>query len=97
MLAASHWERAMVQGFNTKLSCHEQTYHIQSEDLGGENPHILTLAYLGGAVVARIQTNYREVLGSHPSREAIRTLMARQHRQMIENVQAGKFEGEKGR
>jgi hypothetical protein len=87
----------MVSGFNTNLSCDERTYHIQSEDLGRDNPQIITLAYLEGAVVARIQTNYREVLGSHPSPDAVRTFMARQHRQMIANIQAGNFDGAEGR
>lgn len=84
----------MVPGFNTNLLCDEQMYHVQSEDLGGENAHIVTLAYLEGAVVARLQTNYREALGSNPSPDAVRTLMARQHRQMIESLQAGRFKEE---
>lgn len=87
----------MVHGFNTSLSCDAQTYHIQSEDLGLDNPQILTLAYREGAVVARIQTNYREALGSHPSPDAVRTFMARQHRQMIANIQGGNFDGAEGR
>ncbi len=84
----------MIAGFNTNLSIHAQTYHIQSEDLGRDNPQIVTLAYLEGAVVARLQTNYRELLGATPSPEAVRSLMARQHRQMIENIQAGKLDGQ---
>jgi len=86
----------MVSGFNTSLSCDEQTYHIQSEDLGLDNPQILTLAYLEGAVVARIRTNYLEVLGPHPSPDAVRAFMARQHRQMIANIQAGNLDGTEG-
>jgi hypothetical protein len=55
---------------------------------------VLTLAYHGGAVVAQIKTPYSELLGPHPSPEAVRALMTRQHRQMIADIQAGKFEGE---
>lgn len=86
----------MISGFNTNLSYDARTYHIQSEDLGGDNPQIITLAYLEGAVVGRIQTNYEEVLGSNPSSDAVRTLMVRQHRQMIADIQAGKFDGGEG-
>lgn len=82
----------MVHGFNTNFSCREQTYHIQSEDLGRDNPQIITLAYLAGAVVARLETNYRDILGPNPSPQDVRTLMARQHRQMITDIQTGKFE-----
>lgn len=87
----------MVPGFNTKLAVRQQTYHIQSEDLGTDDPHILTLAFRGGAVVARTKTHYRELLGPNPSSQAVRDLMARQHRQMITDIQTGKYEGESGR
>ncbi|MFQ5847169.1 MAG: hypothetical protein ACE5IQ_05770 [Candidatus Methylomirabilales bacterium] len=87
----------MIPGFNTNFSCRQQTYHVQSEDLGENDPHILTLAYRGGAIVARIKTDYRELLGPTPSPQAVRTLMARQHRQMIADIQAGKFAEEEGR
>ncbi len=87
----------MVPGFNTNLSWHEQTYHIQTEDLDKGNPHILTVAYRDGAVVVRIKTYYRELLGPDASPQAVRTLMARQHRQVIADIQAGKVEGKAGR
>jgi hypothetical protein len=86
----------MVHGFNTNLSCDQHVYHIQSEDLGGDHAQIVTLAYREGAVVARMQINYREVLGPNPSPEAVRTLMARQHRHMIESIQAGSIEEKEG-
>lgn len=82
----------MVPGFNTNFSCRQQTYHIQTEDLGKDDPHILTLVYRAGAVVARIKTNYQEILGTDPSPQSVRALMARQHRQMIADIQARKFD-----
>jgi hypothetical protein len=84
----------MIPGFNTNLSRGQQTYHVQTEDVGGDTPHVLTLVYRGGAVVAHLKTPYSELLGPHPSPEAVRALMTRQHRQMIADIQAGKFEGE---
>ncbi|MFQ5801844.1 MAG: hypothetical protein ACE5JQ_02985 [Candidatus Methylomirabilales bacterium] len=87
----------MVPGFNTNLSWHKQTYHIQTEDLDRGDPHILTVAYQGGAVVIRIKTHYGELLGPDPSPQAVRALMARQHRQVITDIQAGKVEGTAGR
>lgn len=82
----------MVPGFNTNFSWREQTYHIQTEDLDRGDPHILTVAYLGGAVVATIKTPYRELLGPDPSLRAVQALMARQHRQVIADIRAGKVE-----
>lgn len=83
----------MVPGFNTNFSWGEQTYHIQTEDLDRDDPHILTVAYWRGAVVATIKTPYRELLGPDPSPEVVRALMVRQHRQVIADIQAGKVEG----
>ena len=85
----------MVTGFNTDVEHEGKTYHVQTEDVGGDTPHVLTLAYRGGAVVAQIKTPYSELLGPHPSPEAVRALMTSQHRQMIADIQAGKFEGER--
>jgi len=87
----------MIPGFNTNIAHDNQTYHVQTEAVGGDDPHVLTLAYLGGAVVDQVKTSTRELLGPHPSFEALRTLMIRQHRQMITDIQAGKTEGEPGR
>ena len=84
----------MVPGFNTNFSWRNQTYHIQTEDLDRDDPHILTVAYRGGAVVAMIKTPYRELLGPDPSPPAVQALMARQHRQVIADIRAGKVGGE---
>ncbi len=85
----------MIPGFNTNLSRGQQAYHVQTEDVEGDIPHVLTLAYRGGAVIAHIKTPYGERLGPNPSPEAVRALMTSQHRQMIADIQAGKFEGER--
>lgn len=84
----------MVSGFNSNVSVRGRTYHIQSEDVRGEDPHILTLAYREGAIMGRIKTSYRDLLGPSPSPQDVRALMIRQHRQMIEDIHAGKFETE---
>ena len=83
----------MIPGFNTEFSCRQQTYHIQTEDMGRENPHILTLVYRSGAVIAQVKTNYRELLGQDPSPQAVKSLMAKQHRQVIADIRTGKIDG----
>ncbi len=83
----------MIPGFNTEFSCRQRTYHIQTEDVGAENPHILTLVYRGGAVIAQIKTNYRELLGHTPSPQALKSLMAKQHRQVIADIRTGRIDG----
>ncbi|MFQ5880880.1 MAG: hypothetical protein ACE5I9_00220 [Candidatus Methylomirabilales bacterium] len=87
----------MIPGFNTDFSCRQQTYHIQTEDLGREDPSILTLVYRTGAVVAQVKTNYRELLGPDPSPQAVQALMTRQHRQVIADIRAGKIDSGQGK
>jgi hypothetical protein len=86
----------MLPGFNTNVSCRQQAFHVQTEDVIGDDPHILTLVFRGGAVIARIKTSYRDLLGANPSPGAVRSLMTRQHRQTIADIQAGKIDGEQG-
>lgn len=81
----------MVPGFNTDLVHRGKTYHIQTEDLGADNPHVLTLVYVDGAVLARMKTNYRELLGPNPTDQVVSELMTRQHRQVQARVQAGEL------
>lgn len=88
----------MVPGFNTDVVHKGKSYHVQTEDLGRENPYILTLLYQAGAIIYRIKTNYLEVLGSNPNERQIRKLMERQHQQVIADLKAGRFdEGQGGK
>lgn len=83
----------MIPGFNTQVVFRGQNYHIQTEDLGITTPFILTLVYHAGAIVHRIKTDYRELVGPDPDEEQIKQLMEQQHRRVIADLKAGKFEG----
>lgn len=82
----------MIPGFNTEVAYKGQRYHIQTEDLGRVNPSILTLLYRAGAIIYRVKTNYLEVLGPDPDEGWVKRLMEQQHRQVIADLKAGKFE-----
>lgn len=62
----------MVPGFNSEIQHRGRRYHIQTEDLGVENPCLLTLVYEAGAILTRIKVPYAEVLGPQASTEQIR-------------------------
>lgn len=87
---------SMVPGFNTDVIHRGKSYHVQTEDLGGENPYLLTLLYQGGAIIYRVKTNYLEVLGSNPNERQIRKLMEQQHQQVIADLKAGRFDKDQG-
>jgi hypothetical protein len=79
----------MVPGFNSSATHAGLEYHVQSEDLGAKNPSILTLVYLGGAIVHREKTSYREALGAETTTPRIRAFMEEQHRRIMAHVASG--------
>lgn len=81
----------MITGFNTDVSYNSKIYHIQTEDVPGDDPYALTLLYQGGAIIARIKTNYGSLLPRRLTEQQILHLMQRQHRKMIMNLRSGTF------
>jgi len=87
----------MLTGFNTNITYKEEIYHVQTEDSGLRNPVITTLLYKGGIILASKKTSYKDLLSekgilSQGVKEKIKKLMVEQHRAMIEDLFAGKFD-----
>ncbi len=78
----------MFAGFNTEIDCAKVRFHIQTEVMVSPEPAILTLVYRAGAIINRVKRNYLEVLGDNPTEDELRYLAERQHRRVIEEVQA---------
>ena len=78
----------MFAGFNTEIDCAKDRFHIQTEVMGSPEPAILTLVYKAGAIINRVKRNYAEVLGDNPTEDELRYLAERQHRRVIEEIQA---------
>ena len=81
----------MTTGFNTDVSYNNRVYHIQTEDVAGDDPYTLTLLYQGGAIIARIKTNYGSLFPRKLTEPQIVDLMQRQHQKMIMDLRTGKF------
>jgi len=81
----------MITGFNTDVLYNNQVYHVQTEDVPGENPYALTLLYRGGAIIARIKTDYGSLFPQKLTERQVLRLMERQHQKMIADLRAGKF------
>jgi hypothetical protein len=82
----------MLSGYNTDVEYQGASYHIQTEDNGVANPHIVTLVYRGGAILSRKKTDYRHLLQATNLTEAVREFMRDQHRQMIRSLLEGKID-----
>jgi hypothetical protein len=83
----------VLPGFNTDFKYKGQVYHAQTEDNGVDNPIIVTLLYLSGAILASKKTPYQHLIGENDFRNRLMDLMKSQHRDIMKAVLAGEFEG----
>jgi hypothetical protein len=88
---ARTFDRA-VNGFNHNITHRERVFHVQTEDSGINNPTIVTLLYVGGNILAQKKTSYAELLGTPNVAEQVRQRMEEQHKEMLRNVVAGKYD-----
>lgn len=79
----------MIPGLNSNVTHGGIEYHVQTEDLGRENPYLLTLVFRAGAIIAREKVNYHEALGEGVSEARIKSFMDQQHRRVIHGILAG--------
>jgi hypothetical protein len=79
----------MIPGLNTNVTYSGSEYHVQTEDLGRQNPYVLTLVFRAGAIIAREKVNYREVLGDGAPEVQIKRFMDQQHQRIIQEIQSG--------
>lgn len=89
---ARTFDRA-VNGFNHNITHKQRVYHVQTEDSGVNNPTIVTLLYVGGNILAQKKSSYAELLGAPNVAEQVRARMEEQHKEMLRNVVAGKYDG----
>jgi hypothetical protein len=79
----------VLTGFNTDIEHSGTTYHVQTEDKGRSNPLVESLVYTSGEILYTRRTPYHDLVEQDVDREAIATLMERQHRSIVDAVQAG--------
>jgi hypothetical protein len=84
--------KKMVVGFNHNVRHRGQTFHVQTEDSGLENPHVVTHLFVGGNVVASKKASYADLLGTEDLARTVRELMEEQHKEMLRNLVDGVFD-----
>ena len=82
----------MLPGYNHNVKYKEKTFHIQTEDSGIENPHIITLLYVGGNILARRKTSYADIVKNENLQDVVRELMQEQHKQMLRDLKGGVYD-----
>ncbi len=82
----------MVVGFNHNIKHNGKVYHVQTEDSGTDNPHVITHLFVGGNILSSQRSSYSHLTG-HPNLEAqVRAMMELQHKEMLRNLANGAFE-----
>ncbi|ATB27957.1 hypothetical protein [Melittangium boletus] len=89
---AKTFEKA-VTGFNHNIKYKGRVYHVQTEDSGVNNPHIITHLFVGGNILASKKTSYADILNAESLSEVVRELMEEQHKEMLRNLINGVYDG----
>ena len=82
----------MITGANTNVRHRGVVYHVQTEDSGRANPHIISHLYQGGTILASEKTEYADKVGEDDLEAVVRGLIETQHQQMLDRLKKGEFD-----
>jgi len=86
--------RRAQMGFNNNIKFHDQVFHVQTEDSGLDQPHIITHLFAdGGRVIKSHKRSYAEHTARADVAEFVRGLMKSQHLEMVMALREGRFDG----
>jgi len=81
----------VITGFNTDVEHDGVVYHVQTEDKGLDSPMILSLVYVGGAILASKRSPYEDLIAVGFSDEALAERLKRQHRLICAAILSGRL------
>ncbi len=82
----------MVVGYNHNIKYKGEIFHVQTEDSGINNPHIITLLYRGGNIIASKKTSYADIVKMDNLNQIVEELMKEQHKDMLRRLKNGEFD-----
>jgi len=82
----------MILGFNHNVVYKGEVFHVQTEDSGAKNPHIITLLYRGGVILCSKKTSYADILKMDNFESVVEELMKAQHKEMMRRLKSGEFD-----
>ena len=82
----------MVLGFNHNIRYKGELFHVQTEDSGLANPHIITLLYLGGTILCSKKTSYADIIKTDQLEQVVESIMKEQHKEMMRRLKNGEFD-----
>jgi hypothetical protein len=82
----------VITGFNTDIPYDGVTYHVQTEDKGLDTPLILSLVYVGGAIIASKRTPYADLISKGFDEVVLTERLQRQHKLICAAIKQGRVE-----
>jgi ketol-acid reductoisomerase len=82
----------MLLGYNHNITYKGSVFHIQTEDSGIKNPHIITLLYREGVILCSKKTSYADILKIENLEAVVEDLMKEQHKDMLRRLKSGEFD-----
>lgn len=83
----------VITGFNHNVRYKNILFHIQTEDSGQKNPHVITHLFIGGNIVSTTKTSYADIIRSDRLEEVVREIMQEQHKGMMKSLLRGDYDG----
>jgi hypothetical protein len=85
--------RRAQMGFNNNIKFQERVFHVQTEDSGLDQPHVVTHLFAdGGRIVKSHKRSYANEVRRSDVAEHVRALMKSQHLEMVLMLREGRFD-----
>lgn len=82
----------MLSGFNTNFRYRGVLFHVQTEDSGRENPHVISHLFHGGNIIASEKQEYSELLDEDDVESAVKKMMQGQHKAILKQLSRGEHD-----
>jgi hypothetical protein len=82
----------VITGFNTDIEHGGVVYHVQTEDKGLDTPLILSLVYVGGAILASKRSSYQDLIEEGFDVKTLTERLQRQHKLICAAIRTGRIE-----
>ncbi|MBW2716462.1 MAG: hypothetical protein JRD03_10320, partial [Deltaproteobacteria bacterium] len=82
----------MITGCNTNVLYRGKQFHVQTEDSGRANPHIISHVYHGGTIIASEKSEYGDRIDAEELDIKVRAQIEFQHKTMLKHLTGGDFD-----
>ena len=86
----------MVVGYNHNIRYKGEVFHVQTEDSGINSPHIITLLYRGGNIIASKKTSYADIVKMGDLNQVVEELMKERRKDMLRRLKSAEFDAKLG-